>query len=576
MNNLKLKLNPYKDMNIASLDDKALSPYSELNNYIKEPFLKWADKLLDAAERELNDDFRLVVIGEEFETKFLLDMQCEFDSCISYENEQYQINYSVNERFEIIQELANKYSLTVQTDNYRLPVYSDVVISIPQESTVQATIENAFLYITNNRDTINLISNENGAKMIVLVSNQSKVTSLGNMKYIWEIEEHRLNEIVNLVIERFVKVPLIIEIAKQLETKKTQMSSDDYEKLAMATEIDMLIFVEDLADIEVGKVVAPVYKTLPAKQTLPALRIVTSNPNVLRVEGNYLKAVAAGQTIVEFYKAEEIIPFARKEAIIYQDNFVQKIYLSLIDKQMGIGKCQVASITLVPEDAADAKQIKWSVDNESILRVQNNGEVIAMLAGKATITAETTKAKQAIEVEVLPNISDIKLSINAVHCYVGQTRNIQVSVTPSNCFNKEYEWKSSDRNVAIVEKLDDGCEIVRATGIGNCVLTCKAKEGDCQATCSVEVESTFKKRENIHTWLSATAACLVVFLFCSGFSFAMGYIAAAVATVVCGIIAMAKNKSDRFWALLLMCIAIFVLLAETGLLQVIQGVFYGN
>ncbi len=52
MNILKIKLNPYKDVNIASLDDKPLSPYSELNNYMKEPFLKWADKLLGAAERD--------------------------------------------------------------------------------------------------------------------------------------------------------------------------------------------------------------------------------------------------------------------------------------------------------------------------------------------------------------------------------------------------------------------------------------------------------------------------------------------------------------------------------------------
>ena len=70
MNTLKIKLNPYKDINIASLDDKPLSPYSELNNYLKEPFLKWAHKLLDTAEREINDDYTLVVAAEEFEKLF--------------------------------------------------------------------------------------------------------------------------------------------------------------------------------------------------------------------------------------------------------------------------------------------------------------------------------------------------------------------------------------------------------------------------------------------------------------------------------------------------------------------------
>lgn len=75
MNTLKLKLNPYKDINIASLDDKPLSPYSELNNYMKEPFLSWVSKLLEAAEREINDDYCLEVVSESFEALFLEGMQ---------------------------------------------------------------------------------------------------------------------------------------------------------------------------------------------------------------------------------------------------------------------------------------------------------------------------------------------------------------------------------------------------------------------------------------------------------------------------------------------------------------------
>ena len=38
MNTLKLKLNPYKDINIAKFDDKTFSPKSKLNKYMKEPY----------------------------------------------------------------------------------------------------------------------------------------------------------------------------------------------------------------------------------------------------------------------------------------------------------------------------------------------------------------------------------------------------------------------------------------------------------------------------------------------------------------------------------------------------------
>ena len=88
MNTLRIKLNPYKDINIASLDDKPLSPYSELNNYMKEPFLKWADKLLGTAEREINDEYELIVAGESFEELFISDMQNDEDLCKSFKTEK--------------------------------------------------------------------------------------------------------------------------------------------------------------------------------------------------------------------------------------------------------------------------------------------------------------------------------------------------------------------------------------------------------------------------------------------------------------------------------------------------------
>ena len=56
MNKVSLKLNPYQEFNTISLNDQNLSVYSELNNFMKEPFLKWAGQFFDSVERELNDE----------------------------------------------------------------------------------------------------------------------------------------------------------------------------------------------------------------------------------------------------------------------------------------------------------------------------------------------------------------------------------------------------------------------------------------------------------------------------------------------------------------------------------------
>lgn len=565
MNTLKIKLNPYKDVNIASLDEKPLSPYSELNNYMKEPFLKWADKLLGVAEREINDDYNLVVSGEAFETSFLNDMQNEFDACKSYSVESYQVNNSVHDRYDLIKQLAGKYGVQVLIDNFRMPIYTEVQLSLDETLVSQAAPEVAFLYVTQNPSLAQQIMAKNGPAIVVLLSNISKVTPIGDMKYQWEITEDRLKEVLDVIVDRFVKIPIISYVANQLKNIANQLTEDDNEKLALATEIDMFITIADVEPIEVGNTAELVIKTVPESDVIPAIRIDSSNTSVVAVEGTMLKALAPGQAFIDVYKAEELIPFCRKQIVTTQDNFVKKIELSLTESKMGIGRSQEVSVALIPEDADDVALIEWSSSNDGVVSVDTEGNVKAVAAGKATITASTTRVKATVDIEVLPNLSAISLSTTRVELYVGQTEAMNVSVSPSNAFDASYEWQSSDKSVAIVDTLDDGSQIVRATGIGDCVLTCVAKEGGCTATCSVKVESTFKKRENLHTFLSYTAIATVACLVCTIISFKIGAIVAAGATVLMGITAIGRNKKDLIWAVVLIVFAVFLGLGSLGL-----------
>lgn len=566
MNTLKIKLNPYKDVNIASLDDKPLSPYSELNNYMKEPFLKWADKLLGAAEREINDDYELVVSGEDFETKMLQDMQSEFDACKSYSVEPYQVNNSVHDRFDLIKELAAKYGVQVMLDNFRMPIYTEVQLSLDESMVIPAAPEVASLYVTENPMFAQQIVAKNGPAIVVLVSNKSVVSPIGDMKYQWEIEASRLKEVLDVTLDRFVKIPIITYVANQLKNISGQLTDEDNQKLALATEIDMFVTVADIEPIEVGTSRDVVVKTVPESDSIPALRIDCSNTGVIAVEGLTLKAIAPGQAFIDIYKADELIPFARKQVVATQENFVKKIQLSLTESKMGIGRTQQISIGLIPEDADDVALVEWKSSNESVLSVDEDGNVVAKAAGKATITASTTRVSEKVEIEVLPNLSSISLSTTRVELYVGQTTPMSVTVAPSNAFDQSYEWQSSNKTVAIIDKLDDGSQVVRATGIGECVLTCVAKEGGCSATCSVKVESTFKKRENLHTFLSYTAIAAVACLVCAVISFKIGVFVAAGATVLAGITAIGKNKKDLLWSVVLMAFAVFLALTAIGIL----------
>lgn len=565
MNTLKIKLNPYKEVNIVSLDEKALSPYSELNNYMKEPFLKWADKLLSAAEREINDDYELVVVGEQFETLFIKDMQNDYDACQSYTNEPYQISNTVDERFDLIKQLAIKYGIQVMVNEFRLPVYSDVDLSASETMVNKVNLSEATLVVSDNAELESQLVANNGPVIFVLLSDHSKVTSLGEMKYRWEIESNRLNEVVGIIIDRFVKIPIILDVAQKLKGLPSKLSEDDSQMLSMATEIDMFISIGDIPELEVGGSYDLVIKTVPASDNIPSIRIESSNNSIIAVDGFTINAVAPGNAYIDIYKSDELMPFARKEIKTTQHNLVKEIRLSLPSAVMAIGQTQKIGITLIPSDGDDISELKWNTSNGSVIQVDNNGEIKSLNSGSATITASTSKVTQEVEIEVLPNIQGISLSAERFELYVGQTLPVEVTVVPNNAYDKSYAWKSSDNSIAVVERLDDGKQVVRATGIGECVLTCVAKEGGCTATCTVKVESTFKKRENIHTFLNYETIAAVASFVCAILGFELGVIIAAAATFLFGIIAIGKNKKDIVWAIVFMAASVFMYLLCKGL-----------
>lgn len=67
---------------------------------------------------------------------------------------------------------------------------------------------------------------------------------------------------------------------------------------------------------------------------------------------------------------------------------IQNIVLSLTDVSLTTNHTLQLQTEIIPENATN-KRLKWSSDNEQIVTVDQNGLVIAVGAGKATITAES-------------------------------------------------------------------------------------------------------------------------------------------------------------------------------------------
>ncbi len=548
MSILKIKLNPYKNFNTALLDEKPCNQYSELSNYMKEPFLNWADRLLEVAENEINDNYSLVVIGENFEKLFLQDMQNEFDACLSYDTDGYAIDYLANDRYQKVLPLAKKYGVVFNLSNYRIGVHTELELpSSVSFATTSTDIENAFLIVSRDIGVESRIIRNSGPCIALIISNQSKVHSIGNAKYIWEITEDRLEVVINAIVDRFVKVPFVVSVSGNLAQFLPRMDDEDKEKYALLTEIDMYISIGEIPSIEVGNSFELPVKTIPEDSVIPELVVESNNPSVLAIEGNKLLALSPGNVQIKIYRTDEIIPFDERDVTIFQTNFISAISISG-EHEMGIGRLQELEASFVPEDAEDSEAIEWMTSDASVASVDKNGRVRSLAPGKAIISVKSTKAVADFEIKVLPNIEEIRSSIRRTRLYVGDTKPISVKITPQDCFDDGCEWKTTDSKVAIVDISEDGKTIIRATGVGDCVLTCTAIEGGCSTSCAVKVEATFKKREKNSSFLGLSLFCTVVAIFCTFFSYPLGVLIAGGLGVILGIISIIVNWRDFVWA----------------------------
>ena len=137
----------------------------------------------------------------------------------------------------------------------------------------------------------------------------------------------------------------------------------------------------------------------------------------------------------------------------------------------------------VGPDNASEKTVTWSSSDSTVVKVKD-GELTALKAGKATITAKAGEKTATCEVTVkdpVIAVSSITLDQAKLDLETGSTATLKASVGPENATVKTVTWSTSDEKIATVK---DG--VVTAVAAGKATITATA--GSKSATCEVTVK----------------------------------------------------------------------------------------
>ena len=158
---------------------------------------------------------------------------------------------------------------------------------------------------------------------------------------------------------------------------------------------------------------------------------------------------------------------------------VTSITLNKTSLTLEKGTSGTLTATVSPQDATN-KEVKWTSSDISVASVDQNGTVIAIKGGDATITASVEGFSATCTVSVIVPVSSISLNKTKLTLLVGDTAQLEATVLPEDATDKTVNWYTSDPEIVSV----DGGKIT-AGNFGIADITAQA--GYVDETCIVTV-----------------------------------------------------------------------------------------
>ena len=173
---------------------------------------------------------------------------------------------------------------------------------------------------------------------------------------------------------------------------------------------------------------------------------------------------------------------------------------------LAIGKTKNLSVTVKPSDATN-KKVTYESSNPGVATVTSGGKVKGISTGVAiiTVTTEENSKTDTVIVKVYKStnpvsttkVTSIKFNKTSETMYVGESKSLVTTISPSNATNKKITCKSSNDSIVKVSVSNNSC-LVKGVAVGTATITVITKDGNKKATASVKVDN------NPSTTISAT------------------------------------------------------------------------
>jgi len=169
---------------------------------------------------------------------------------------------------------------------------------------------------------------------------------------------------------------------------------------------------------------------------------------------------------------------------------VESVTLDKTSATLEEGQSLTLIATVKPDNATN-KTVTWCSSDDAIAAVDQDGKVMGISVGSATITATAGNVSATCTVTVQPKtiaVTSVQVNKTSLDLLVGESETLFATVLPDNATDKTVTWSSDNETVATVSSSG----VLNAIAEGSAAITVMTNDGAKTAKCDVTVKSIAK------------------------------------------------------------------------------------
>lgn len=484
MNHIEIKYSYFSQKAEFLMNREKVSPYSELASIGNSPFLEAVASIIHCLDNEVFDDYEIDLYATDFQYELLSAIARKSEYCKNIRLFSMESLLPKEKLFERIFDIGRQNNITVdQGENAKVYFSGGMHMVLPKKGFVNTDTPCADIGVFKENEVIPVTIRT----PLIISDSFGILQKSGHTCY--SIPSVKLNSFWEFYALEFIERPVIIEYMTALryvnfnQKQMAEFNAIKNNKPAYyINDIPSMIDKEETFDID--------FACFPED----AFSLKIENTDIVNCQENTIFAINPGTTLICIYNDKGECA-ASKSITVVGHQYVENIRLIPRFEYLKKSERNRIDVVVTPLNAEDANKLVWSISNPNILQVDENGNIIALEEGEATITVSGNKVNASLIVEVKPALQSLRFSQHSVRLKNRETFILECIVTPPNAPTEKLTWDLDNKTIASINpsKYGHRCQIIASEGYeGRGNIHCYDADTKLGAICNIEVISKVK------------------------------------------------------------------------------------